>query len=75
MDIEQAIEMAEALNLDNERGLTTLGEYGDEVAVVLLREVEELRAQLSEFKPHSHSERWLWHITLLFNGLTVATIC
>ena len=59
MEIEQAIEMTEALNLDNEKGITTLGDYGDEVATTLLKEVEELRAQLSEFKPHSHGERWL----------------
>ena len=43
MEIKQAIEMTEALLVDNEKGIDSLGKYGDEVAVKLLSKVNELQ--------------------------------
>ena len=42
MELEQAKEMAEALTLDNEHAISTLGSDGDEVAELLLKEIERL---------------------------------
>jgi len=41
MEIEQAIEMSEALTSDNEHSISTLGSYGDEIAVLLLSKIIE----------------------------------
>lgn len=43
MEIKQAIEMTEELLVDNEKGIDSLGKYGDEVAVKLLSKVNELQ--------------------------------
>jgi hypothetical protein len=42
MTLEIAMEMAEALTTDNLMSITTLGEYGDEVARLLYEEVVRL---------------------------------
>ena len=42
MKLEQALEMAEALTLDNEHTILTLGNDGDEVAELLFKEIERL---------------------------------
>ena len=43
MELNQALEMAEALTLDNEHAISTLGSDGDEVAELLFKEIERLR--------------------------------
>ena len=42
MKLDQALEMAEALTLDDEHAISTLGNDGDEVAELLLEEIERL---------------------------------
>jgi len=46
MELNQALEMAEALTLDDENAIMTLGNYGDEIAVLLFKEIERLYIQL-----------------------------
>ena len=43
MELDQALEMAEALTLDNENAISTLGDGGDEVAELLFEEIKRLR--------------------------------
>ena len=47
MDLQQAKEMAEALTLDSEHGLSTLGVEGDEVAIVLYARILEMEKKLA----------------------------
>ncbi len=42
MDRQQALEMAEALTLDNEHAIDTLGNCGDDVAIALYDYILEL---------------------------------
>lgn len=44
MKLQHAMEMAEALTLDNEHALSTLGNEGDEVAIALYERIIELEA-------------------------------
>ncbi len=48
MDLYQAEEMAEALISDNEQSIHTLGEYGDEVAELLIERIRALEDKLHE---------------------------
>lgn len=50
MELEQAIEMTEALSLDNEQGITTLGSDGDEVATLLLEALNDCENQRHELE-------------------------
>ena len=50
MELEQAIEMTEALSLDNEQGITTLGSDGDEVATLLLEAFNDCENQRHELE-------------------------
>ena len=45
MKIEQAIEMVEALTLDNEHGIDSLNKHGDEVALALYKRNKELEGE------------------------------
>ena len=40
MELWQAIEMVESLLSDNEQSISSLGDYGDEVAILLYEELE-----------------------------------
>jgi len=54
MDLSIAMEMAGALTLDNEHGISTLGSEGDAVAELLLAEIERLSKV--EYVPRKFSE-------------------
>ena len=47
MDLQQAKEMAEALTLDNEHCITSLGSDGDEVAIALYAQILEMEKKLA----------------------------
>lgn len=50
MNINQAMEMAEALTTDNEQSISTLGAYGDDVAIALIDRVVMLQDELKEIR-------------------------
>ena len=63
MKLPQALEMAEALTLDNENAISTLGKDGDEVAELLFEEIKRLRRQgelINEFNLREYVDNNYW---------------
>ena len=57
MNIDRAREMADSLISDNETSITTLGSYGDEVALVLKLDIERLERELSGIRDLLSSQK------------------